>query len=92
MLWTKKRRYKEPQDPTDPIHQAEDQNNYLNYHLSDSHKMTKAMKDLHDEGAFPEEEASREEEAFPEAEDTQEEEECHLEDHQEVVGDHHHCQ
>ncbi len=45
-----------------------------------------------EEGASPEVEASPEAEASLEEEDIQEEEEYHLEDHQEVVGDHHCCQ
>jgi len=75
---------------------VEDQNNYQNYRLFDSHKM------IDQKGDSPEEEASwedsleegdfQEEEAFWEEEDTQEEEEYHLKDHQEAVGDHHHYQ
>jgi len=74
---------------------VEDQNNFPSCHLFDSHKMINQGEDPPEEGDSledsPEEEDSREVEDSPEAEDTQEEEEYHLGDHQEAVGDHHHC-
>jgi|SRR6266702_1102270 len=82
---------KELLDLTGQTCQAEDWNNYRNYHLFDSHKMIDPK-----EGSLAWED-SLEEEDSPEVEDSLEEgdiraeEECHPEDHQGVVGDHHCC-
>ena len=81
---------------TEQTRQAEDQNNYQNYHPFDSHKMIDLKEGSLEEDS-PEEEDSLEEEDSPEEEDsleegdTQVEEECHQGDHLEAVGDHHHC-
>src|SRR6266702_3308216 len=89
----KKRPYKEWRDLIEQTHPAEGQNNYQNYHPSDSHKMidTKEEEDFLEDS--PEEDSlegedSPEGDASLEEEDTQEEGGCHLEDHPEAVGDH----
>jgi len=68
---------------------VEDQNAYQNCHPFDSHKTTNLGEDSQKEEDSLAEEDFLEEEDSPEEEDTREEEEYHLEDHQEVVGDHH---
>ncbi len=74
-----KQHYKGPSDPTEQIHQVGDQNNYRNSPLSDFPKTIDPTED------------SPEAEDSPEVEDIPEAEERHLKDHQEEVGDHHHC-
>jgi len=82
--------YDEHKNQTGPIHPAEDRNNYRSFLPSDFHKTIGLTGDTPQEEDSPEEEASQVEGAFQEEEDTQEAEECHLEDHQEAVGDHRH--
>jgi len=90
-----KRLYDEHKNRTGPIHQVEDRNDYWNFLPFDFHKTIDPTEEISQEEDsqedFLEEGASREAEASQEAEDTQEEEEYHLGDHQEAVGDHHHC-
>ena len=83
-----KQLYDEHKSQTGLIHQAEDQNSCWSCHPFGSHKMINQGEDSREEG-FLEEEDFQEEEDSPEEEDIQEEEEYRLEDHQEVVGDHH---
>jgi len=90
-LKKKKQPFEEPQDLIRWIHPVEGQNNYQNYHLSDSHRTINLGEDSPEEEDSQEAEDSLEEEDSPEAEDTREEVEYHLEGHQEAVGDHHHC-
>ncbi|SRR6266702_256028 len=91
-----KRHYKGPLDPTEQIHQVGDWNNYRNSPLSDFPKTINPTGESLEEDS-PEVEDSLEVEDSPEVEDSlevediQEVEECHLEDHQEEVGDRHHC-
>jgi len=68
---------------------VEDRNNYWNSIPFDFHKMIDPIEETTQEEDS--QEASQEAEATQEAEDTPEEEEYHPEDHQEAVGDHHHC-
>ncbi len=84
-----KQQCRELLDLTEQTRQAEDQNNYWNYHPFDSHKMINLKEGSPEEDSL-EEEDSPEEEDFPEEGDTQVEEEYHQGDHQEAVGDHHH--
>jgi len=70
--------HKGPLNPTEQIHQVGDWNNYQNFPPSDFPKTTDPIEEFQAEDS-------------PEVEDTQEVEECHLEDHQEEVGDHHRC-
>ncbi|SRR6266702_3441727 len=85
-----KQQYKEPMDLTEQTHQAGDQNKCWNYHLLDSHKMINREEGSREEEDSQEEEDSLEGEDSLEEGDTRAEEEYHPEDHQEVVGDHHH--
>jgi len=74
---------------------VEDQNNYRNSLPFDFHKTIDPIEETTQEEDSQEDslegEASREAEASQEAEDTPEGEEYHPGDHQEAVGDHHHC-
>jgi len=82
-------------DQTYQIHQAEDQNSCPNYHQSDYRKMTDPEdypKEDSPEDSREEEDSREGEEDSLEVEDTRAEEEYRLEDHQEVDGDHPHCQ
>jgi len=65
-----------------------DQKHCQSYHLSDSHKTTNLGEGFPEEDS-PEAEDFQEEGDSLEEEDTQVEEEYRLEDHPEVVGDHH---
>jgi len=72
------------------IHQAADQSNYQNCHLSTSHKTINPEEDSLEAEDSPEVEDSPEAEDSPEEEDTQMEGEYHLEDCQEEAGGCHH--
>ena len=73
-----------------------DWNNYRNSPLSDFPKTINPQEGFQEEEEDSPED-SQEAEGSPEVEDSlevediQEVEECHLEDHQEEVGDRHHC-